>query len=375
MPAPPSPAAVANGPLVVSGFLSETFGIGKGARLTCEQLRRLGLPIQAHDIRPMLEDGDDQLETLFAEAPGGVWITHCNPLEAEAMMLRMPSRLWRERILIGYWAWELPKLPRKWAEMARLYHEIWTPSRFVAEAVAPHARSVRVMPHPVRTDPHADAGVPRDQKSVRFAAVADARSTFARKNPAGVVEAFKRAFPQPSDRARLTLKLLRPEADPAGMQELLSQISGRPDIDLIVRRLSDVEMNDFLNDVDAVVSLHRSEGFGLVLAEAMSLGKPVVATAWSGNLDFMQGHLAEGLVPCTLEPTCDPTGRYTGGVWAEPDLDAAAKIIRRLADEPLARRRLGAAGLRASAQFAWRREQLGDLLLSAVQTERAAEWA
>ena len=370
-PAPPL-ARLRKGPLMVTGFLSEPLGLGRGARLTIEALRQAGLQVRAHDIRPFLQGRDGGLADQEGLGPGGVWLLHCNPPEAEAMLLRTPRALWGERYLIGYWAWELPELPRSWARMARQYHEVWVPSRFVAEAVAPHARVVRVMPHPVAPEP--DVLRTSETGHVHFAALADGRSTFARKNPAGAVEAFKRAFPQPSPLARLTIKLLRPEADPEGFQHLMDEAAGRPDIDVIVRDFTDAEMAAFLQQMDVVVSLHRAEGFGLVLAEALASGKAAVATAWSGNLDFMGGELSETLVPCTLVPTDDPTGRYSGAVWADPDLDAAASLIRRLAGSPELRRRLGRAGPAAIAalQAPWRAENLSRQMLGQLDAQPVA---
>ena len=342
------------GPLIVSGFLSEVLGIGRGARLTISALRQAGLVVNEHDIGIRSPDFE------INRGRGGVWILHCNPVEAEPVLLNMPLELWSSRYRIGYWAWEQPKLPRSWIRLARLYHEIWTPSEFVARSVRPHARCVRVMPHYVSLRPTPSPGR-QPNKSLRIVVMADARSTLSRKNPAGAVEAFCRAFPTPSDDIQLVIKIVAPQADPLGMQDLFSRVGRRSDIEVIVRALTDEETQSFLAKSDIVVSLHRAEGFGLVLAEAMALSKPVVATGWSGNMDFMGDSLRDVLVPYQMERVRDPTGRYKGGFWAEPDITAASQIIRRLARDPAERARIGDIGSRAVAllQKAWCRESLG----------------
>lgn len=138
------------------------------------------------------------------------------------------------------------------------------------------------------------------------------------------------------------MKITDPEAHPGTFSELKAEIYGATNIQLILKSLSAEEMRALIAGVDAVISLHRSEGFGLVPAQAMLAGKPVVATAWSGNMDFMDEQSA-ALVPYNLVPVCDPQGTYggRGQVWAEPDLDAATHLLRRLAGEEEFRKQLG----------------------------------
>jgi glycosyltransferase involved in cell wall biosynthesis len=167
-------------------------------------------------------------------------------------------------------------------------------------------------------------------------------SGFVRKNPMAAIAAFRRAFGDAPDRV-MAIKLVDNGAHRA-RHELEAAISGVANIRLIEGMLPHADMAGLIDASDIVISLHRSEGFGLVLAQAMALGKPVVATGWSGNLDFMnEGNSA--LVSCSLVPVRDPDGAFDAcdQEWAEPDIDHAADWLRRLADNADLRAKLSAA--------------------------------
>ncbi|MEO6339579.1 MAG: glycosyltransferase [Caulobacteraceae bacterium] len=344
---PPPVERILPGPLVFSGFLDEVLGIGRAGRLAVGALEEAGFPVVGHGVRAAIMYADPLVQAPFPTAePGGVWVLHCNAPEARTVLTNIRRGLWRNRYLIGYWAWELEELPEAWCELASEFHEIWVLSHFMADAVRPYARRVKVMwprmpdlSH-VRPDP-ARFGLPA---AVNFGALADARSTLVRKNPAGAIAAFKKAFPEPDGRAALTVKLVEPQADAEGVAALERLAEGRPDIRFYVEDLTDAEMSVFLASLDGLISLHRSEGFGLAIAEVLALGKPAVATAWSANLDFMLGEAARTLVPFDLIPVADPSARYVGGRWADPDLDAAASLIRRLVEDAAFRDAVGGAG-------------------------------
>ena len=254
-------------------------------------------------------------------------------------------------------------LPPAWRTAARTFHEIWAPSAFVADAIRPHARRVRVVPHPLRAHKavapdRARFGLPAH--GVVFAAFADARSALARKNPVGAIQAYRRAFPECDGRAFMSVKLVAPEADPGGVAELEQAAAGRSDIRIWSERLSDEAMACYFASLDVVVSLHRSEGFGLTIAEGYLAGRPAIATAWSGNLDFVEPEVADALTPARLIPVADLSGRYRGGVWADPDLDAAAGRMRCFAEDPSSLANAAGIAPRVEARFqqAWAPEAL-----------------
>lgn len=349
------------GPLIVSGYLGEPFGIGRAGRMTFDGLSAAGLSPQRHEIRPFLTGHGFRGGRLPVDTPGGVWLIHANPEEAAAVFSRLPKAQWAHRYRIGYWAWELPEAPAFWRDFARMFHEIWVPSRFVAEALKGARAPVRVVPHPVDLPSLPAAGANKGEGGCRFLSMGDLKSSATRKNLAGALEAFRRAFPTPSGQASLTVKISSPNFDPSAFSALTALASGRPDIHLIDAKLSDDEMDRLHEEADVYLSLHRAEGFGLGLAEAFARGKPAIATAYSGTLDFMEG-LDPALVPYSLIPVHDRAGVYEGPGqrWAEPDLEVAAARIRAFAGDAALRQQVAEQGRRhlEANLGVWSRESL-----------------
>lgn len=325
------------GPLVVAAFYDKVVGIGRAGRLTFQALHHAGLAPQRLELDFIETIGSFELHPSLPEQ-GGVFIAHCNPPEYAVMLAHLPKGTLDERYRIGCWAWEEPVLPRTWARVATHFHEIWVPSEFVAGAVRAAVKGpypiVRVMPHPVRwSHPQPDRarfGLPEACWITLLAF--DMRSTRARKNPDGGLDAWFMAFPEPVPGALLLIKVVAPAFAPAAMKQLIARCAGRSDIRVITESISDGEMDVLIASIDAVLSLHRSEGYGLLLSEAMHAGKVVIATDASGSADFITAPAAIP-IPARQIPVNDPTGQYgqRGSKWADPDLDAAAAALRRLA--------------------------------------------
>ena len=188
-------------------------------------------------------------------------------------------------------------------------------------------------------------GAGRDDKVLVLTAF-NAGSGFVRKNPVAAVRAFRKANAE--GRARMICKAAGGDTAPELMAQLAAEIGAGDDVSLIDKRLSDAAMSQLVRSADIVLSLHRSEGFGLLPAQGMAEGKPVVATGWSGNLDFMTEDDSV-LVDYALIPVNDPQKLYSGGVWADPDVeDAAAKLADLIVDSDKRR----AIGERAAAAIA-----------------------
>lgn len=251
---------------------------------------------------------------------------------------------------IGYWAWELDRFPPEWRYALDQVDEIWTLSGFVAKAIATVTdKPVIKIPTPIALTvqggfDRAFFGLPADcflfLYSFSFA------SYPARKNPEAAIKAFKRAFPNPRTRVGLVLKSTHGEGWPEALGSLRTCIGDDPRIILIDQFMNRDEVSGLQHACDAYVSLHRSEGLGLGMAEAMFLGKPVIATGYSGNLEFMTEDNS-GLVRYTMAPVrsgeyylCDAPGYF----WAEPDIGHAAELMTRVFEDRAYRERIGARG-------------------------------
>ncbi len=378
--AEPEPAPT-HGPLLVSGLISEMKGISQAARLTVAGLEAAGYAPIAHDVRHTLDLGPGGGGRLPA-GPGGVWIVHCNAPEAVSALACLDPASWRGRYRIGYWAYELPIAPPAWARAARLFHEIWTPSAFVAQAMtdAGVETPLRVMPHPATLAcRHVVADRARfgfGDSEVCVLAMGDLLSSAARKNLLGAIDIYRRAFPEPDGRVRLVVKALSSGSHPAFTARAQEAAHGRSDISFLNENLFGDAVLRLIASADILLSPHRAEGYGLALAEAFALGTPALATGWSGNMDFM-GETPELLIGHTLTPVRDQYGVYSarGLVWAEPDVEDAAVKLRRLAASPGDRLRLAAAGAAVVARQgdSWSRARLAETALGEFASPVAAD--
>jgi len=239
---------------------------------------------------------------------------------------------------VAVWWWELSTIPPEWHDRGRDVDEVWAPTRFVADALRPLGKPVHLMPPSVELpafDPLPKAAFGLDPQKFTFLFVFDMNSRMPRKNPLGLLRAFRLAFDR-SEPVELAIKVSPQESFYPGWWKELRAATADAGVTLIDRAMSRGELLALMNAADAYVSLHRSEGFGLTMAEAMLLGKPTLATAYSGNLDFMTADNSF-LIDHTLVPVDAPgVTAPPGAVWAEPSVAHAAAVMRSIAADPAA---------------------------------------
>ena len=313
------------------GHLRSEKGVAEAARNLIRACQAAEVPVTANDFPDTGSTNAVAPLGLPTGFPYPITVFAVNP-DTHAALGRFVdlARLRQNRYTVGSWYWELPNLPAAWQSHFALVNEVWVGSAFTQAAVS------RVSPVPVvcippalEAEPHigtlsrAQLGLPADAFVVLF--VFDAMSTLARKNPYALIRAFRAAFPGEAD-VRLVLKASRLAASPERAQ-LCEAIGSDARVVLLDGVLPRENVQALLNLADCYASLHRCEGFGLTLAESMRLGKPVVATAYSGNLDFMTPRNSLG-VGYSLVPLAQNYGPYEAGqLWAEPDeADAAEKL-------------------------------------------------
>lgn len=250
-----------------------------------------------------------------------------------------------DRARVAYFCWEVDRFPPALVPPSGLIDEIWTLSAHAARAIRPMVEVPVVAVPPViglpslPPRPRSDLGLHDEEFVVLF--TFDARPGAMRKNPDGAIEAYRRAFGA-DDGCRLVVKCTNADSHPELRESLHACARDRADIELRDGYVTAAEQTDLIASCDVYLSLHRAEGFGFTMAEAMAAGRPVVATAWSGNLEYMTDETAR-LVACHLVDV--PRGAFPWPVdgcrWAEPDLDDAAAALRALRADPDAARALG----------------------------------
>jgi glycosyltransferase involved in cell wall biosynthesis len=372
MAAPRPDAAPPGGlPISIAGAFLSASGLGEGARLEFAALDREGLQPAAFDLSAALDQAELPAATSLrplVTGSGGSLIIHVNATDVPYALCVLGRAQVKGRRIIGYWAWEFPRLPPAWNPAFRFVHEIWVPSQFTKAAItASTTLPVHVVAHPL---PPVEASTLRPNEfgipagALIVLNVFHLGSVYSRKNPAAAIAAFRRAFGNAADKV-MVIKLVDPGGGAWARRQLTDAIAGATNIHVINRVLSTTEMSGLMAAADIIISLHRTEGFGLVPAQAMQLGKPVVATGWSGNLDFMT-ETNSALVSYKLVPAVDSEGQFQmpDQQWAEADVAHAAEWLRRLAGDADLRSRLGStaavdiADLLSPARFALRVSEL-----------------
>ena len=343
---PPHPTL----PLTVAGYFSATTGLGAATRRLAAGLRDQGFEVAEADLTAALRQGApgtrSAARSTRSSAPvpsgAGTLLVHVNGPMLPWALLALGRRAVAGKRVIGVWNWELPVLPRDWDRGFSACHEIWAGTEFVASACRrPGGPPVKVVPYTLpRPSPsrlnRSAFGLPAD--AFVSLAVFDATSSLARKNPLGAIEAHTRAFGSGIDHI-LVIKTHGTHLAGPAWAEVAAAAAGRANVHVIDAALSRGDLWALMAASDLLISLHRSEGFGFAIAEMMELGRPVIATGWSGNMDFMQGPGCHA-IDWHLVPARDPQETYDmpGTCWAEPDLDQAAAVLRRVAADPLLRR-------------------------------------
>ncbi|MEP6295776.1 MAG: glycosyltransferase, partial [Ilumatobacter sp.] len=276
--------------------------------------------------------------------------------EFDHFVERFPQLVGPGKRMIACWLWELEEIPQQHVDAARHTHEVWATTTFVRDAydaVIGDEVQVRLAPFPLETPTPSTGGVTAWRRQwgddTVFVVSFDYLSIVERKNPIGAIRAFRTAFDETDVAVRLVVKSINGHHRPDDVDRVAAECAGDPRIELVDEHLDDDRHHGLLAAADVLVSLHRSEGYGLHPAIAMWLGTPAVATRYSGVVDFMDDDVA-AMVDHELVAVTNGQGIYPeSAVWAEPDLADAARQMRRLADDADLRRRLGRAGHRRIA--------------------------
>lgn len=335
----------------LAGYVRAEMGLGQAARGIAASLESAAIPFNIINFEYLNPGRHSDTSWLHKEKiieRYDVTVLAVNPDNIVNARLILPKEIFAKRYVIGYWFWELPEVPDEWSTAFSLVNEVWAASRFMQEAFS--AKSpVPVIHIPPSIIPRNSAKFSRSHFGLPegrflFLMMCDANSFLERKNPIGVVRAFKKAFTNNDSSIALVLKITGGDDLTPELHQLREEVSGYENIYVLKRLMARDEIDSLLGCIDCLVSLHRSEGFGLIPAEAMSLGKPVILTNWSGNTDYMTAHNCIGIDYELVRLEKDYGPYKVGQYWAEPDLDQAACWMETLARDPEVSKRIGRLG-------------------------------
>lgn len=321
------------------GCIRAEIGLGQSCRLLADELEhsQLSYSIKDFQLDGSLREKDHSFDyKITEELPYGINLFHIEPLDlAVAFGTSLDVSIWKNRYNIAFWLWELEEFPESWKKALTLVDEVWTPSEFASQSVRKVTdKPVYTIPYCVTapTDSHYDRAyfhLPEHQ--FLFLVMYDTNSTMARKNPLGAIEAFQKAFSPDNKRVGLVLKMNNPKNE--DLEALRIKLKDYENIYYITEIMDKLVVNSLIACVDVFVSLHRAEGFGLVMAEAMLNGTPCIATNWSSNTEFMNDEVAcmVDYTFTTLEKAAPPYQKGTR--WADANTDTAAEYMKRLVED------------------------------------------
>lgn len=325
-----------DGPMYVCGAFQSLSGLAQGARLYLAARKREGRKVFGVDVGKAMRAGRElelmpgclELRQLREMTGSGTVVIHANPPGFQLALAGLGKSFLRGKRVVAYWAWEVEDLPLVWKQALAFVDVIETPSTFVADIMRAYTnKPVRVVPHQLPA-PSPFIRVPFDGR-LRCLFIFDAASGWERKNPQAALAAFVRAFsPQEGS---LSIKISHAEG--RQFEEFACSCAAYPHVRLMREPLDAAGMEALFAAHDVYLSLHRSEGFGLTIQEAMLRGLHAIATGWSGNMDFMRGPLAHPVPYAMTAVKADGVFSGIRGHWAEPDIDAAAVILRTLRSE------------------------------------------
>lgn len=337
-----------NNGINILGYINKQFGLGEGVRSNVRAIKAAHIPFVLNDFQGKV-DSDIINETteslsLSTENPYPINLIQLNVENFHDLLTLHDNSYFKGKYNIGFWAWELEKFPPYFQHNMELLDEIWVPSNFSLNAISqvsnkPVLRFLHSIDIPPTTYTRADFNLPEDK--IIYLTIFDYNSFIERKNPYATIEAFERAFEyNPSD-VLLVIKTSTGQNYQSIRKELRDRIKDNKNIILIEEVLLREKLDGLMEICDVYISLHRSEGFGLTMAEAMFLAKPVIGTAYSANIEYMNAENSFP-IPYTLIPTAN-NYIYSDleNVWANPDVERTATIMSKLYNDAELRKTIG----------------------------------
>lgn len=330
------------------GYARADMGVGQGIRLNALALNSVGASVSVHSLSDSpFADSNHSIDFLINDdIDHDIVVLQINADNTVNYEERIPKKFTENKYKIGFWFWELSRFPKEWDIAISKVDEIWVSSQFVKDSIQKNtSKPIHVFPLPIHNP---NLNIIEKNRSLfnlkedifYFLMTMDLHSYIERKNPFSVIESFKKAFDK-NEKVGLVIKLHGNQEFSTQRKVLFDAIVDDPRIVVIDKNLTRIESDTLQLSIDCYVSLHRSEGFGLNIAECMSYGKPVIATGYSGNLEFMSSKNSL-LVDYELIPLQKNEYPYwENQVWAAPNINQAAMFMWRMYEDKDFREKIG----------------------------------
>ena len=319
----------------VFGYINGEFGLGEAVRLIIKALISADIPVALinYDVKTNHRHQDQTYDKFSTEAPYAINLILLGPSEAKKILTHYSNvDFFKNKYNIFYLNWESENFPKEYVDNLSFYDEIWVPAEYCQKVISKFSTvPVSVIHYPIEIP--ASSFVDRvandffDNSCFNFLFIFDYNSTLERKNTLNLIKAFKKAFKKDDRSVKLTIKTSRSARFLKEKSELIDCINGVTNIVIVEEIFEKETLHNIIKFCDSYVSLHRSEGFGLTMAEAMFYGKPVIATGYSGNLEFMNADnsFLVNYEVCHVSSSLMNYDKNT--VWSNPDIDHAAELL------------------------------------------------
>jgi len=319
----------------VFGFIGGEFGLGEAVRLIIKALNKAEIPVSLinYDIKTNHRHQDDTFKNYSSDANYPINLVLLGPSEGKRILAHYPEHFFKNKYNVFYLNWESEHIPQEYVNNLNFYDEIWVPAQYCKDIVSKYCQMpVNIIPYPIEidVDDHKDEEAESfyNKNSFNFFFMFDYNSTLERKNTLNLINAFEKAFGKNDPKVSLTIKTSKSSKFVQERELLESHVKEFQNVKIIEKIYDKQTLYKIIKGCDSYISLHRSEGFGLTMAEAMYFGKPVIATNYSGNLEFMN-HDNSFLVDFKKTKLNSLINNYDADtIWSEPNIDHAAELMK-----------------------------------------------
>lgn len=323
----------------VFGFITGEFGIAEATRLNCKAIQSAGLPLSIlnYDVKTNHNNNDHTFTVFSKDAPNPINLVQVSPstTEIEHFFEYFDHSLFKSKYNILYLAWESETLPEDNIVNINLFDEVWTPSEYCKICLEKFiALPIKVIPHPIDIElkPTHDTDAEHffNKKMFNFLFIFDYNSSIERKNVVNLIKAFRNTFEGWENNAFLTIKTSKSDKFAAEKEQIIQAIGDSDKIKIVEKIFDKNALNYVISQCESYISLHRSEGFGLTMAEAMYFGKPAIGTGYSGNLQFMNEKNSFLVKAQKVSYGSDDLNYNSETVWSEPSIEEASVYLRKV---------------------------------------------